>query len=142
MATSGERNATNTIVCAFILKKNKFPPFLCIRKRMDYQMMRGGNADINLVVSEGGSGEIYSWISLITLFPFLYQPMVNPYYKSWIRKLLNFSQKLLITSIISRKLYTKYEQLRLGPLDSTKYDEICRVCMGQTNVVQIFTQLN
>lgn len=55
MATSGERGTTTTVVCAFSASGKYVPPFFIFkRKRMNAQLLRGGNADMVAAVSDSG----------------------------------------------------------------------------------------
>ena len=55
MATSAERGSTTTVVCAFSASGKYIPPFFVFkRKRMNNQLLRGGNADMLATVSDSG----------------------------------------------------------------------------------------
>ncbi|CAH2108878.1 unnamed protein product [Euphydryas editha] len=55
MITSGERGITITVVCAFSASGNYIPPFFIFkRKRMNAQLLRGGNSDMVAAVSDSG----------------------------------------------------------------------------------------
>ena len=55
MATSGERGSTTTVVCAFSASGKYIPPFFVFkRKRMNDQLLRGGNVDMLATVSDSG----------------------------------------------------------------------------------------
>lgn len=55
MAVSGERGTTTTVVCAFSASGKYIPPFFIFkRKRMNPQLLRGGNANMVAAVSDSG----------------------------------------------------------------------------------------
>lgn len=55
MAVSGERGSTTTVVCAFSASGKYIPPFFIFkRKRMNPQLLRGGNANMVAAVSDSG----------------------------------------------------------------------------------------
>lgn len=54
-ATSGERGSTTTVVCAFSAAGQYIPPFFIFkRKRMNAQLLKGGNANMVAAVSDSG----------------------------------------------------------------------------------------
>ncbi|XP_047125213.1 uncharacterized protein LOC124807393 [Hydra vulgaris] len=55
MATSGERGSTITVVCAFSASGKYISPYFVFeRKRINNQLLRGGNADMLAKVSDSG----------------------------------------------------------------------------------------
>ena len=55
IAVSGERGTTTTVVCAFSASGKYIPPFFIFkRKRMNAQLLRGGNANMIAAVSDSG----------------------------------------------------------------------------------------
>ncbi|XP_045453927.1 MFS-type transporter clz9-like [Melitaea cinxia] len=55
MISSGEKGTTITVVCAFSASGNYIPPFFIFkRKRMNAQLLRGGNSDMIAAVSDSG----------------------------------------------------------------------------------------
>nr|XP_047144645.1 MFS-type transporter clz9-like [Hydra vulgaris] len=82
MATSGERGSTTTVVCAFSASGKYVPPFFVFkRKRINNQLLRGGNADMLVMVSDSGwinENLFVDWLNHFISFakPTKYKPVL------------------------------------------------------------------
>ncbi|XP_045452707.1 chaetoglobosin A biosynthesis cluster protein C-like [Melitaea cinxia] len=107
MISSGEKGTTITVVCAFSASGNYIPPFFVFkRKRMNAQLLRGGNSDMIAAVSDSG------WINENLFVDWITQYEVVELFTKAFNRISNIE-----------KAASGFRAAGIWPLDTTKFDE-------------------